>query len=168
MYWSSFRLLPTHGKGGLAIAFTIYDEAHSKTRFQALNVGLQPIDHPLANAPFYPMQRLAEDPFIWIPEDRDMEMGQIFQEEGIHPNLRYTVNDDFAILAMVEQGLGVSIRPELVLQDTGRSFSAIPLERPRYRDITLAVRWGKPLSPLTARFLEVVRQWVAENPVRSE
>lgn len=127
-----------------------------------------PPDHPLANAPFYPMERLAQDPFIWIPEDRDVEIGQIFQEEGIHPNLRYTVNDDFAILAMVEQGLGVSIRPELVLQDTGRSFSAIPLERPRYRDIALSVRWGKPLSPLTARFLEVVRQWVAENPVRSE
>lgn len=120
-----------------------------------------PPDHPLAHAPFYPMERLASDPFIWIPEERDVEIGQIFQEKGIHPNLRYTVNDDFAILAMVEQGLGVSIRPELVLRDTGRTFAAIPLERPRYRDIALAVRSGKPLSPLTARFLEAVRQWVS-------
>ncbi len=120
-----------------------------------------PPDHPLAHAPFYPIERLAQDPFIWIPEERDVEIGEIFQEEGIHPNLRYTVNDDFAILAMVEQGLGVSIRPELVLQDTGRRFAAIPLEHPRYRDITLAVRRGKPLSPLTARFLDVVRQWVS-------
>ena len=124
-----------------------------------------PPDHPLAHAPFYPMGRLAKDPFIWIPEDRDVEIGQIFQEEGIHPNLRYTVNDDFAILAMVEQGLGISIRPELVLQGTGRTFSAIPLERPRYRDIALAVRWGRPLSPLTARFLETVRQWTGGSPV---
>ena len=120
-----------------------------------------PPDHPLAHAPFYPIERLAQDPFIWIPEERDVEIGEIFQEEGIHPNLRYTVNDDFAILAMVEQGLGVSIRPELVLQGTGRNFAAIPLEHPRYRDITLAVRRGKPLSPLTARFLDVVRQWVS-------
>ena len=120
-----------------------------------------PPDHPLAHAPFYPMERLAQDPFIWIPEDRDVEIGQIFQEEGIHPNLRYTVNDDFAILAMVEQGLGISIRPELVLRDTGRTFSAIPLERPRFRDIGLAVRRGRPLSPLTARFLDAVRQWTA-------
>ena len=120
-----------------------------------------PPDHPLAHAPFYPIEWLAQDPFIWIPEERDVEIGEIFQEEGIHPNLRYTVNDDFAILAMVEQGLGVSIRPELVLQGTGRNFAAIPLEHPRYRDITLAVRRGKPLSPLTARFLDVVRQWVS-------
>ena len=62
---------------------------------------------------------------------------------------------------MVEQGLGVSIRPELVLRNTGRRFAAIPLERPRYRDIVLAVRSGRPPSPLTTRFLECARAWVA-------
>ena len=120
-----------------------------------------PPDHPLAGAPFYPMSRLAEDPYIDTPEERDLEIRLIFQEEGIRPNLRYTVNDDFATLAMVEQGLGVSIRPELVLRNTGRRFAAIPLERPRYRDIVLAVRSGRPPSPLTTRFLECARAWVA-------
>lgn len=119
-----------------------------------------PPDHPLAGAPFYPMERFAQDPYIDTPEERDLEIGLIFQEEGIRPNLRYTVNDDFATLAMVEQGLGVSIRPELVLRNTGRRFAAIPLERPRYRDIVLAVRSGRPPSPLTARFLSCVREAV--------
>ena len=117
-----------------------------------------PPDHPLAGAPFYPMERFAQDPYIDTPEERDLEIGLIFQEEGIRPNLRYTVNDDFATLAMVEQGLGVSIRPELVLRSTGRQFSAIPLERPRYRDTALAARSGRPPSPLTARFLSGVRE----------
>ena len=75
-----------------------------------------PLDHPLAKAPYYPMERFREDPYINTPEERDLEIGLIFQEEGFRPNLRYTVNDDFAALAMVEQGLGVSIRPELVLR----------------------------------------------------
>ena len=119
-----------------------------------------PPDHPLAGAPFYPMERFAQEPYIDTPEERDLEIGLIFQEEGIRPNLRYTVNDDFATLAMVEQGLGVSIRPELVLRNTGRQFAAIPLERPRYRDIALAVRSGHPPSPLTARFLACVRDAV--------
>ena len=122
-----------------------------------------PPDHPLAGAPFYPMERFTQDPYIDTPEERDLEIGLIFQEEGIRPNLRYTVNDDFATLAMVEQGLGVSIRPELVLRNTGRRFAAIPLERPRYRDIALAVRSGRPPSPLTARFLEQVRAWIGKN-----
>ena len=122
-----------------------------------------PPDHPLAGAPFYPMSRLAEDPYIDTPEERDLEIRLIFQEEGIRPNLRYTVNDDFATLAMVEQGLGVSIRPELVLRNTGRRFAAIPLERPRYRDIVLAVRSGRPPYPLTTRVLGCARAWVAKS-----
>ena len=120
-----------------------------------------PPDHPLAHAPCYPMERFTQDPYIRISEERDVEIDLIFQQEGIHPNLQYTVNDDFAILSMVEQGLGVSIMPELVLQSSGRSFAAIPLEHPRSRQIGIAVRSGKLLSPLTARFLDTVQWWNA-------
>ena len=102
------------------------------------------------------MDRFREDPYINTPEERDLEIGLIFQEEGFRPNLRYTVNDDFAALAMVEQGLGVSIRPELVLRASSYAFAA-------YRRIALAIRRGRSPSPLTARFLEGVRQWVGEH-----
>ncbi len=119
-----------------------------------------PPDHPLADAPFYPTARFTQDPYIWIQEDRDVEIGHIFQEEDIHPNLQYMVNDDFVILSMVEQGLGVSIQPELVLQDTGRRFAALPLEHPRFRDIGIAVRKGESLSPLTRRFVAFTAEWL--------
>ena len=120
-----------------------------------------PPDHPLAHAACYPMERFGQDPYIRILEERDVEISRIFQEEGIRPNLQYNVNDDFAILSMVEQGLGVSIMPELVLRNTSRRFSAIPLERPRFREIGLATRSGKAPSPLTAHFLACVRELVA-------
>ena len=120
-----------------------------------------PPDHPLANAECYPMERFLEDPYIRILEERDVEISRIFQEEGIRPNLQYNVNDDFAILSMVEQGLGVSIMPELVLRNTNRRFSAIPLEHPRFREIGLATRSGKVPSPLTAHFLACVQEVVA-------
>ena len=67
-----------------------------------------------------------------------------------------------AILAMVEQGLGVSIMPELVLRDSNRRFSAIPLDHPRFREIGLAVRSGKAPSPLTSHFLSCVQELVAQ------
>lgn len=59
-------------------------------------MAILPPDHPLSQAPFYPMARFAEDPFIRVPEDRDVEFGRIFQQAGVRPNLHYTVNDDFA------------------------------------------------------------------------
>ena len=119
-----------------------------------------PPDHPLAGAPCYPAARFQEDPYIAIPEDRDWEIKSIFQEDGLHPNLQYTVNDDLAILAMVEQGLGVSIRAELVLRDSGRRFAAIPLEKPRFRQIGLALPKGAARSPLMEPFVACVREWL--------
>lgn len=121
-----------------------------------------PPDHPLAHAPCYPIPRFTRDPYIRISEERDMEISRIFQEEGVRPNLQYNVNDDFAILAMVEQGLGVSIMPELVLRNSNRHFSAIPLDHPRFREIGLAVRSGKAPSPLTSHFLSCVQELVAQ------
>ena len=122
-----------------------------------------PPNHPLAGAQYYPMERFCQDPYIRILEERDIEIAHIFQEEGIRPNIQYTVNDDVAIMAMVEQGLGVSILPESILKESGRRFSAIPLEHPRFRDIGLAVRRGEPLSPLARRFVDHVCQWAREE-----
>lgn len=109
------------------------------------------------------MARLTQDPFILIQENWDMEISRIFQEEGLRPNVRYTLNDDFSILAMVEQGLGVSILSEMMVCSTGRRISAIPLERPRHREIGLAVRRGSPIPPLTRRFRDFVLQWLEHS-----
>lgn len=122
-----------------------------------------PPDHPLAGAPYYPMARFTQDPYIHILEKRDTDISRIFQEEGLHPNIQYTVNDDFAVLAMVEQGLGVSILHEPLLERSGRRFSAIPLERPRICDIGLAIRRGESISPLVRRFVDFVVQWTGAH-----
>lgn len=119
-----------------------------------------PQDHPLAGAECYPIAQFTQDPYIRIHEHWDMEFSRIFQDEGLRPNIQYTVNDDFAILAMVEQGLGISILPEMVVRSSQRNVTAIPLERPRYREIGLAVRRGGPVSPLTHRFRDFTLQWL--------
>ncbi len=123
-----------------------------------------PQDHPLAKAPCYPMTRFTQDPYIRIQEHWDMEFSRIFQDEGLRPNIQYTVNDDFAILSMVEQGLGISILPEMVVRGSQRKLVAIPLERPRYREIGLAVRRGAPIPPLTRCFRDFVLQWLEQTP----
>lgn len=122
-----------------------------------------PRSHPLAHADCYPIARFAQDPYIRIQEQWDMEISRIFQEENLRPNIQYTVNDDFAILSMVEQGLGISLLPEMVVRGSQRDLAALPLERPRYREIGLAVRRGGTISPLTRRFRDFVLQWLEAN-----
>ena len=41
-----------------------------------------------------------------------------FETAGIIPNIQYTIHDDYAIMMMVEEGLGVSILAELILRRT--------------------------------------------------
>ena len=89
-----------------------------------------------------------------------MEIDHIFQDFVLRTNIIYAISEDFAILAMVEQGLGVSILSEMVVQGSGRQVAAIPLERPQFREIGLAVRRGESLSPLTRRFREFVFEWL--------
>ena len=127
-----------------------------------------PKSHPLAHAERYPMARFTQDPFILIREHWDMEIDRIFQEEGFRPNIQYALSDDFAILAMVEQGLGVSMLSVMVVRSSSRQVAALPLERPRFREIGFAVRRGESLPPLTRRFREFVLEWLADHPAFEE
>ena len=40
----------------------------------------------------------------------------IFERCRISPNIRFTTWDDYAIMSMVENGLGISILPQLILR----------------------------------------------------
>lgn len=64
---------------------------------------------------------------------------------------------------MVENGLGVSVLTELVLQRTPYGVAVKPLDPPQFRDIGLAVRSRRSASPATARFLDHVERWAAEG-----
>lgn len=125
------------------------------------HMAVLPAGHPLAGAERYPIARFAEDPYIHLEDDRDREMSRIFERYGVKPNLLYPVNDDYAAMSMVENGLGVSVLPELVLQRNPYRVVVKPLDPPQFRDIGVAVRARKAASPATARFLDHIETWIA-------
>lgn len=145
------------------LGLPVSDTLESFFLFEDRLLTVLPSDHRLATADYYPISCFRKDPYIRSQETWDKEISRIFIDEGLRPNIRYTVNDDFAILAMVEQGLGISIQPELVVKGACRQLAAIPLENPRFRQIGLAVRRKEPLAPLTRRFIDFVLQWRREK-----
>lgn len=122
-----------------------------------------PTDHPLAGEKSYPIARFAQDPFIQLEDDRDREITRIFEAYHIHPNTRYAVNDDYAVMSMVENGLGVSVLTELVVQRTPYRVVTLPLDVPQFRDVGVAFRAHETLTPAAARFLAFVREWMARE-----
>ena len=82
------------------------------------------------------------------------EISEIFERNKIKPDIRFTTWDDYAIMSMVENGLGIAILPELILRRVPYKIVTKELDIPAYRKIGLALR-DKQRAPLAVkRFLE--------------
>lgn len=112
-----------------------------------------PLAHPLAGAARVPIQALAEQPFIQLEKGGRAEAAEIFARAAVTPNIRFTTWDDYAVMSMVEQGLGVSILPALILRRIPYHIAVRPLEPAACRRIGLALRDEHALSPAVQRFL---------------
>ena len=82
------------------------------------------------------------------------EVSEIFERSGLPPKVHFTTWDDYAIMSMVESGLGISILPELILKRIPYRIEARELEIPAYRNIGLAWKEKKGNSPMLKRFME--------------
>lgn len=122
-----------------------------------------PRDHRLADAPFFPLSELAGERYISLLENSDHDMRRVLAQANVQPNIRFVTKDDYAIIAMVENGLGVSIMPELLLRSRTANVRVLELESSPTRTIALAISDTAAESPCTSRFAEYVQQWVQEH-----
>ncbi len=109
-----------------------------------------PSGHPLAERKSVSLKDLAQEPFLMLEEGIYSEPMEAFREAGITPDVRLRVHDDYSILSMVEQGLGVSILAELVLRKTNYNIAALPIEPPVIRDLGIIMK-DKHSLPLASR-----------------
>lgn len=119
---------------------------------------LLPVDHPLCTKPFLSLTDIIDEPFIMQRKGGDDDINRVIEGTSFKPKIKYTVADDYAIMAMVEKGLGISILPELVLRGQQRKIRLIGLEEPKYRLLGIAVNSMKQVSPATKRFLDYVKK----------
>lgn len=120
-----------------------------------------PSDHPLACQDTVAVEQLAEEPFIMPTVGCDNDIRRIFQAGKLEPKVKYELGDDHAIIAMVANGLGVSILPEMILFRLPANIRAIPLQGAHYRTIGIAAASLDALSPAAARFFAQVKEWVS-------
>ena len=122
-----------------------------------------PCNHPLAGSAPFPAAALATEPFIYLQEGDDYEIRAVFDRLQIQPNIQYILRDDPSILAMVSNGLGISIMPELELEHCPYPLVACSLPQTFYRNIGIAVKDKNAMSLSTRRFIEHARRWVGQH-----
>ena len=115
-----------------------------------------PEDHPLANKEYFPIKSLCAYPFMLLETGAKAEINAIFEKHNILPNINFTTWDDYAIMSMVESGLGISILPELILKRNPYRIVKKELEVPAYRNIGIAYRSKKSIPLAVKKFLEYI------------
>ncbi len=116
--------------------------------FQDTMLAVLPEGHPLGENIFVQVGQLKQEPFILLDEGRGG--GIVHDMVAAHPEIdvQYHVADDYSILTMVENRLGIAILPELVLKNTNHRVIARQLQ-PQLRR-TLGVIYPKREGLCTA------------------
>ncbi|MEA4969727.1 MAG: LysR family transcriptional regulator [Candidatus Pelethousia sp.] len=115
-----------------------------------------PEGHPMAGCAAFPVKALCDYPFMLLEKGAKSDVSEMFERYGIAPNVHFTTWDDYAILSMVESGLGISILPQLILRRIPYRVVAKELDVPAYRKIGLALRDKKGASLAVKRFLDYI------------
>lgn len=96
---------------------------------------------------------MANEQFILLERGSDDEITPLFRRAGLTVRSKLSTWDDYAIMAMVEDGLGVSILPALILRRCQFDVAVRPLEGRPHRLINAIYRTAD-VSLAAARFLE--------------
>lgn len=136
-----------------------YSQALAEDRLLAV----LPENHRFAGYPKFPLQQCENEPFISLLESSNHDARKAMEAAGIQPNIKYSTKDDYAMIAMVEQGLGISIIPELLLKGRNDRIIVKELVPSTKRTIGIAIPEVSRTSPVTERFREYVVDWVKEH-----
>ncbi|GAP03101.1 LysR substrate binding domain protein [Fructobacillus pseudoficulneus] len=110
--------------------------------------------HPLAKLEKIPIAALAEDPFILVEGGGYSEPLESFKEAGLQPNVRYRIQDDYTIMAMVEAGLGVSMLSELVATRTDFNVVTKSIDPVVKRPVAIVYREKEALPIASQYFID--------------
>lgn len=113
-----------------------------------------PAGHPFTEYEAIASDTLNDQPFLLLEHGGKTEVSDLLESRRISPDIRFTTWEDFAIMAMVEKGMGISILPDLILKRVPYRIEIRPLTEPYYRLIGLAMKNREHLTPAVQKFIE--------------
>lgn len=113
-----------------------------------------PMGHPLAAKEAVAIEDLEGLPFLLLEHGGKTEVSDLLERAHVRPDVRFTTWEDFAIMAMVEKGMGVSILPGMILRRIPYRVEIRSLQKPYYRAIGLAAKNQEHMTPAVKKFIE--------------
>lgn len=123
-----------------------------------------PKGHPLAELTDVPLEELAREPFILLEEGGYYEPLEAFARAGCEPNIKYTIHDDYSIMAMVAQGLGVTVLADLIMRKCPYELEVRPTVPRVERTVAVAYKSEGELPMAARRFIALLEERADELP----
>jgi len=123
-------------------------------------LAILPPDSRFNGYPKFPLVECETEPFISLLESSDHDARRALETAGVKPNVRFYTKDDYAVIALVEQGLGMSIMPELLLKGRKDNVLVLPLIPESKRTIGIAIPAGEKAGPAVRRFADYTVRYV--------
>lgn len=122
-----------------------------------------PPGHHLQAQTAVTLKELREEPFI-MPRAGCTFLHIAGLEWGkTGPTIRYHASDSTTILAMVREGLGISLLPGMMLPEKMEGIAIRPLDPPRRLQIGIAIRSQDTAPPGAALFIQTAVAWAQEQ-----
>ncbi len=109
------------------------------------------------------LAQLAGQPFLMPSYGNNYDVLELFEKAQATPNVVMTMHDDLALLAFAENGLGVTILPELILRSRPHRAVALKLQGEPTRTIGIALRTKQTAQPLVESFVAMARDAAEEE-----
>ena len=163
MTWSPTAFMPRCAQGEVDFGIGVRARlSHGLEFLPVLNDRLcafVPLDHPLAHHRQLTLEQLADSA---DHPDRARQQcartgGALFDETRLTLNAGMEANYMSTVLALVRQGLGISVLPESA--DDGRDdLVKVPVDHPGVtRSIGLITRTGQTMAPAALRFIQMLQ-----------
>ena len=129
-------------------------------------VAIMPEGHRLAERETITIESLADESFISLLQSSNHDIHRALDRAGVRPYIKYSTKDDYAMIAMVQQGLGISIVPELLIEGRREGLVVRHVEPQSYRTIALAMPKKQQL-PAVQAFAETAVKWLDNKGINA-
>lgn len=150
-------------KGSINCSFlsaTAASDLHFIPLYRDEYVVVCPTNHPFSQMASIPISLLANETFIMPGEGTGSELGAIFSQNNIRlTQCKYVSTDDAILFAMVENHLGITLLPRLVVDSMNAHVCVRPLKEHYFRSLGIAYNDIRYTSKATLKFLEFIKVW---------
>lgn len=122
-----------------------------------------PSGHPLAGQETVPLTSFEGVPFVTTAYVPGSDVHRVLKEHNLSPDIHFISINEFSVLSMVEQGLGVSLLPGLLLRKLSGNFVRRSTSPRLYRQLGLAYASQEELSPAARIFLEYAKDFLLDD-----